>query len=99
MNLNATCKRKPCSFNGVYQPQINYNAQDFYGFSEFWYTMQGLKMNKFEFEIFDFVFLELRCFQFVFVMFEYIQELAPDLFKNQMSKTESKKKKIFNFTW
>jgi len=41
LNLNATCIKKPCSFNGVYQPEINYNAQDFYGFSEFWYTMQG----------------------------------------------------------
>ncbi len=43
LNLNATCKRKPCSLNGVYQPTINYDAQDFYGFSEFWYTMEGLK--------------------------------------------------------
>ncbi|CAF5203765.1 unnamed protein product, partial [Rotaria magnacalcarata] len=42
LNLNATCLKKPCSFNGVYQPQINYDLQDFYGFSEFWYTMQGL---------------------------------------------------------
>jgi len=46
LNLNATCLRKPCSFNGVYQPEINYNSQDFYGFSEFWYTMQGLKIKK-----------------------------------------------------
>lgn len=43
LNLNATCLRKPCSFNGVYQPNINYDSQDFYGFSEFWYTMQGIK--------------------------------------------------------
>jgi len=42
LNLNATCPKRPCSFNGVYQPEINYRAQDFYGFSEFWYTMQGL---------------------------------------------------------
>ncbi|UJR23698.1 hypothetical protein I4U23_026680 [Adineta vaga] len=42
LNLNATCMRKPCSFNGVYQPEINYKAQDFYGFSEFWYTMQDV---------------------------------------------------------
>ena len=41
LNLNATCKRKPCSVNGVYQPDINYEAQDFYGFSEFWYAMEG----------------------------------------------------------
>lgn len=41
LNLNATCLKKPCSFNGVHQPEINYNSQDFYGFSEFWYTMQG----------------------------------------------------------
>ncbi|CAF0877667.1 unnamed protein product [Adineta ricciae] len=42
LNLNATCLRKPCSFNGVYQPSINYTSQDFYGFSEFWYTMQDV---------------------------------------------------------
>jgi Golgi nucleoside diphosphatase len=41
LNLNATCIKKPCSINGVYQPEINYNSHDFYGFSEFWYTMQG----------------------------------------------------------
>lgn len=46
LNLNATCLRKPCSFNGVYQPEINYNSQDFYGFSEFWYTMQGINKKK-----------------------------------------------------
>jgi Golgi nucleoside diphosphatase len=42
LNLNAVCLKKPCSFNGVYQPEINYNSQDFYGFSEFWYTMQDV---------------------------------------------------------
>ncbi|CAF0855109.1 unnamed protein product [Rotaria sp. Silwood1] len=42
LNLNATCQRKPCSLDGVYQPQINYDSQDFYGFSEFWYTMQDI---------------------------------------------------------
>jgi Golgi nucleoside diphosphatase len=42
LNLNATCKRKPCSLDGVYQPTINYDAQDFYGFSEFWYTMEDI---------------------------------------------------------
>ncbi|CAF3825358.1 unnamed protein product [Rotaria magnacalcarata] len=41
LNLNATCKKKPCSLNGIYQPKINYESQDFYGFSEFWYTMEG----------------------------------------------------------
>ncbi|CAF0933686.1 unnamed protein product [Adineta ricciae] len=42
LNLNATCKRKPCSLNGIYQPTINYDSQDFYGFSEFWYTMEDI---------------------------------------------------------
>jgi len=42
LNLNATCKRKPCSLNGVYQPPINYESDDFYGFSEFWYTMEDI---------------------------------------------------------
>jgi Golgi nucleoside diphosphatase len=51
LNLNAACLRKPCSFNGVYQPEINYHSQDFYGFSEFWYTMQGLKSSKSSFSI------------------------------------------------
>ncbi|CAF3614374.1 unnamed protein product [Adineta steineri] len=42
LNVNVTCKRQPCSVNGVYQPTINYDAQDFYGFSEFWYTMEDI---------------------------------------------------------
>ncbi|CAF1286547.1 unnamed protein product [Rotaria magnacalcarata] len=42
LNLNATCKKKPCSLNGIYQPKINYESQDFYGFSEFWYTMEDV---------------------------------------------------------
>jgi Golgi nucleoside diphosphatase len=46
LNLNATCKRAPCSVNGVYQPTINYEAHDFYGFSEFWYTMEGSSSEK-----------------------------------------------------
>lgn len=41
LNLNVTCKHPPCSLNGMYQPAINYDLQDFYGFSEFWYTMEG----------------------------------------------------------
>ncbi|CAM2697089.1 unnamed protein product [Rotaria socialis] len=42
LNLNTTCKKKPCSLNGIYQPRINYESQDFYGFSEFWYTMEDV---------------------------------------------------------
>ncbi|CAF3590532.1 unnamed protein product [Rotaria sordida] len=42
LNLNTKCLKNPCSLNGVHQPQINYDSQDFYGFSEFWYTMQDV---------------------------------------------------------
>ncbi|CAF0886637.1 unnamed protein product [Didymodactylos carnosus] len=42
LNLNASCSRAPCSLNGVHQPLINYETADFYGFSEFWYTMEDI---------------------------------------------------------
>ena len=56
LNLNTTCKKQSCSINGVYQPIINYKSQDFYGFSEFWYTMEGLKINLLK-------LLSLNCFK------------------------------------
>ena len=42
INLTATCVKEPCSLNGVYQPEINYEHSQFYGFSEFFYTMEDL---------------------------------------------------------
>jgi Golgi nucleoside diphosphatase len=59
LNLNTTCKRKPCSLDGVYQPTINYDSQDFYGFSEFWYTMEGLNKERISFEILLFDFQDI----------------------------------------
>lgn len=50
LNLNVPCKKQPCSLNGVYQPKINYEAHEFYGFSEFWYTMEGRFDNRWIFQ-------------------------------------------------
>lgn len=38
LNLPKACLQTPCSFDGVYQPLINFSAMEFYGFSEYWYT-------------------------------------------------------------
>lgn len=37
LNLHKTCPLT-CSFDGMYQPLINFSAMEFYGFSEYWYT-------------------------------------------------------------
>ena len=42
LNTTATCKRKPCSLNGVHQPSINFRSSEFYGFAEFWYSTQDV---------------------------------------------------------
>lgn len=39
LNLTKPCPKKPCSFNAVYQPRIDYENVEFYGFSEYWYSM------------------------------------------------------------
>lgn len=38
LNESVPCRRSPCSFNGVFQPDINFNQAEFYGFAEFWYS-------------------------------------------------------------
>jgi len=38
LNLPKACLQSPCSFDGVYQPLINFSSMEFYGFSEYWYT-------------------------------------------------------------
>ena len=42
--LNATgpCIKDPCSINGIYQPKIDFRNSEFYGFSEFYYTMEDI---------------------------------------------------------
>ncbi|OWF42723.1 ectonucleoside triphosphate diphosphohydrolase 7-like [Mizuhopecten yessoensis] len=42
LNLSAQCEQEACSMNGVHQPEIPYQKTEFYGFSEFWYTMQDI---------------------------------------------------------
>ncbi|XP_076470889.1 ectonucleoside triphosphate diphosphohydrolase 7-like [Babylonia areolata] len=42
LNLTVACTRSPCSFNGVHQPPIDFSNTRFYGFSEFWYTMEDV---------------------------------------------------------
>ena len=41
MNLTEPCLKSPCSLNGVHQPRIDMTSQ-FYGFSEFWYSMEDV---------------------------------------------------------
>jgi len=38
LNESTPCSRSPCSLNGVFQPAIDFNAAEFYGFAEFWYS-------------------------------------------------------------
>eukprot|EP00124_Ichthyophonus_hoferi_P002653 Ihof_evm5s190 gene=Ihof_evmTU5s190 len=39
LNISDTCRVSPtCSFNGVFQPAINFNNTEFWGLSEFWYS-------------------------------------------------------------
>lgn len=42
LNINAPCSDDPCSFNGVYQPVINYSSLEIFGFSEYWYTTDDI---------------------------------------------------------
>ncbi|GAB1603982.1 ectonucleoside triphosphate diphosphohydrolase 4-like isoform X3 [Argonauta hians] len=42
LNLTVPCRKKPCSMNGVYQSNINFYNSEFYGFSEFWYSMEDV---------------------------------------------------------
>ena len=42
LNRSVSCSQDPCSFNGVHQPEIDFVTSHFYGFSEFWYTMEDV---------------------------------------------------------
>ena len=34
--------QEPCSFNGVFQPSIDFQNSEFYGFSEYFYTSEDI---------------------------------------------------------
>lgn len=42
LNLSVPCEKEPCSFNGVFQPNIEFSNSEFYGFSEYWYCMEDV---------------------------------------------------------
>ncbi|XP_071166808.1 ectonucleoside triphosphate diphosphohydrolase 7-like [Mytilus edulis] len=42
LNRSRLCEQDSCSMNGVHQPEIIFRNSEFYGFSEFWYTMQDV---------------------------------------------------------
>ncbi|XP_033757362.1 LOW QUALITY PROTEIN: ectonucleoside triphosphate diphosphohydrolase 7-like [Pecten maximus] len=42
LNLSTPCEKAECSMNGVHQPDIDFQKSEFYGFSEFWYTMEDV---------------------------------------------------------
>lgn len=42
LRLDSECSDLPCSFAGIYQPPINLNRMEFYGFSEYWYSMHDV---------------------------------------------------------
>lgn len=42
LNLTVPCEKEPCSFNGIFQPDVRFNNSEFYGFSEYWYCMEDV---------------------------------------------------------
>lgn len=42
LNLTVPCELLSCSLNGVHQPDISFDRTEFYGYSEFWYTMEDV---------------------------------------------------------
>jgi hypothetical protein len=42
LNTSVHCHKAPCSFNGVYQPDNSNSDSEFYGFSEYWYSMHDV---------------------------------------------------------
>lgn len=55
LNLTTPCALEPCSMNGIHQPVIVFRNSEFYGFSEFWYTMEDVYRigGQYEHDIFD----------------------------------------------
>ena len=55
LNKTAPCSKPNCSFNSVHQSNIDFHHSEFYGFSEYWYSMHdvlriGGKYSTLEFE-------------------------------------------------
>lgn len=42
LRLDSECADSPCSFAGIYQPPINLDRMEFYGFSEYWFSMNDV---------------------------------------------------------
>lgn len=42
LNQSVPCTKEPCSLGGVFQPEIDMRHSAFYGFSEFYYTMEDV---------------------------------------------------------
>ncbi|XP_070541457.1 ectonucleoside triphosphate diphosphohydrolase 4-like isoform X2 [Ptychodera flava] len=42
LDKDVPCQKEPCSLNGTYQPQIDFQQSEFYGFSEYWYCMEDV---------------------------------------------------------
>lgn len=42
LNQSVPCVKEPCSLNGMYQPEISGSSTEFYGFAEFYYTMEDI---------------------------------------------------------
>lgn len=64
LNNTATCGSPPCSLNGVHQPHISFNSTEFYGFSEFWYSVNDVLRLKgvYDAEAFNRASKVSRCF-------------------------------------
>jgi len=42
VNASRGCMKEPCSMNGIFQPEINFDESEFYGFSELYYTTEDV---------------------------------------------------------
>lgn len=42
LNKNAACPTKPCLFNGVHTPDIDWSVNKFVGISEYWYSSHDI---------------------------------------------------------
>eukprot|EP00123_Amoebidium_parasiticum_P009323 comp19396_c1_seq1/m.22437 comp19396_c1_seq1/g.22437 ORF comp19396_c1_seq1/g.22437 comp19396_c1_seq1/m.22437 type:complete len:695 (-) comp19396_c1_seq1:148-2232(-) len=57
LNISTQCSLSPtCSFNGVFQPPIDFASAEFWGLSEFWYTINDIFLlgnQTYDHEVFD----------------------------------------------
>lgn len=42
LNFSTNCTKEPCTLDGTYLPEIDFRHTRFYGFAEFYYTMEDL---------------------------------------------------------